>query len=171
MYEHILECAYCCPSCLLKIYLELKQAAHGDRSDYLLREEVTGPWACTPLRLRGCSWRHRREPCAGRLWRVLSWWQPADHVLTNIARTGAEMSFNYRGREAIPLALSLWTSPPAPSLLLGLTSSLVSGSSPGTRAATGNECPEGSSGMGAIFEVCEAELGDRLKLCNFITSA
>lgn len=33
------------PSCLLKIYLELKQAARGGRSDYLLGELVTGPRA------------------------------------------------------------------------------------------------------------------------------
>lgn len=51
------------PSCLLKIYLELKQAGHGGRSDYLPRELVTGP--CSALfstsSLHFQSWRAEKS--------------------------------------------------------------------------------------------------------------
>lgn len=51
------------PSCLLKIYLELKQAGHGGRSDYLPRELVTGP--CSALfstsSLHFQSWRPEKS--------------------------------------------------------------------------------------------------------------
>lgn len=47
------------PSCLLKIYLELKPAAHGGRSDCLLRELVTGPCSA-PSSPSGLHFQHRR---------------------------------------------------------------------------------------------------------------
>lgn len=66
MYERGLECAYWCPSCLLKIYLELKPAAHGGRSDSLLRELVTGP--CSALFSASIlHFQHRRPKISAKI--------------------------------------------------------------------------------------------------------